>query len=119
MFKTQIFYIQIKENTFIIRSIDENKTTTVKAQTPFSTQRLLIGQFSVAEELLNTSLQQFKKALFLSPIIIMHPLENIDETLSEVEEKVFKEVALSVGAREVKLWVGEELSDEDLSTYLT
>ena len=44
----------------------------------------------------------------------MHPLENIDEKLSEVEEKVFKELALSSGAREVKLWVGEELTDEEL-----
>ena len=114
MFKTQIFYVQIKENIFIIRSIIDNESITIKAEIPFSTKRLLIGQFSVAEKLLKSSLQQFKKALLLSPIIIMHPLENIDEMLSEVEEKVFKEVALSAGAREVKLWVGEELTDEEL-----
>ena len=35
-------------------------------------------------------------------------------TLSEVEEKVLKEVALNAGARDVKLWIGDELSDEEL-----
>ncbi|MDD3597362.1 hypothetical protein [Sulfuricurvum sp.] len=84
-----------------MKSIIDNEIITVKVEIPFSIKRLLIAQFSVAEKLLKLSLQQFKKALLLSPIIIMHPLENIDETLSEVEEKVFKEIAFSAGAREI------------------
>ena len=49
-----------------------------------------------------------------APTIIIHPLENIDETLSEVEEKIFKELALSAGAKTVKLWLGKELNDDEI-----
>jgi len=114
MLKTQVYYVQIKENTLIIRSVINPKEITIKAEEPFSTKRLLVGQFSVAERLLKTALQQFEKSLLLSPVMVMHPLEKIDERLSEVEEKVLKELALNSGAKVVKLWVGAELTDEEL-----
>ncbi|MEJ2497015.1 MAG: hypothetical protein P8Y43_05995 [Sulfurovaceae bacterium] len=44
----------------------------------------------------------------------MHPLEMVDEKLSEVEKNVFREVALAAGARDVKLWLGKKLSDNEL-----
>jgi hypothetical protein len=113
-FTTQILYVKIKENLLIIKSIKNGEIITLEATTPFSTKRLLIGQFSVAEKLLKSGVKQLSKS-FIRPIVIMHPLENIDNELSEVEEKVLKELALSVGAKEVKLWVGKELTDEELS----
>jgi hypothetical protein len=112
-FTTQILYVKVKENILIIKSIKSGETITLEATTPFSTKRLLIGQFSIVEKLLKSGFDQLSKSI-LSPIVIMHPLENIDDKLSEVEEKVLKELALSAGAREVKLWVGKELTDEEL-----
>jgi hypothetical protein len=112
-FTTQILYIIVKENLLIIKSVKSGETITLEATTPFSTKRLLVGQFSIAEKLLKSGLDQLSKS-FISPIVIIHPLENIDDKLSEVEEKILKELALSAGAREVKLWIGKELTDEEL-----
>ena len=112
-FTTQILYVKIKVNSLTIKSMKNGEIITINATTPFSTKRLLVGQFSIIEKLLTAGFKKLNKNL-LSPIVIIHPLENIDDKLSEVEEKVFKELALSAGAREVKLWIGEELTDEEL-----
>jgi len=112
-FKSQIIYVQIRENSLKIRSVKEDKTIEIDAKIPFSTKRLLVGEFTIATELLSEGLKQLENN-FIAPTIVIHPLENIDEKLSEVEEKVFKELALNAGAKEVKLWLGEELSDKEL-----
>lgn len=113
IFKTPIYYVQIKKNFFHVRCVNTAQSIELFATTPFSTNRLLIGQFTVAEELLKKAFAHFSKSL-VSPKVVMHPLEMIDETLSEVEEKVLREVALSAGARDVKLWIGKELTDHEL-----
>jgi len=112
-FTTEILYVKMKENSFTVKSIKSGNIVTINATTPFSTNRLLIGEFSIAEKLLNSGFKELNKSFF-NPIAIIHPLEKIDDKLSEVEEKVFKELALSAGARKVKLWLGEELTDKEL-----
>jgi len=112
-FKSQTLYVQIKENQFTIKSIQNNETITLDASTPFSTNRLLIGEFTIAEELLKSGFEKLLNT-FLNPFVIMHPLEKIDEKLSEVEEKTLSELALNAGAREVKIWLGEELTNTEL-----
>ncbi|WP_345977548.1 hypothetical protein [Sulfurimonas sp. HSL3-7] len=37
----------------------------------------------------------------------------IDRKASEVEEKVLREIALSAGSREAKVWVGRALTDKE------
>lgn len=113
LFKEPIYYVQISKNSFTVRSVNVGESIVFDAATPFSTERLLIGEFSVAEKLLKKALSSFSKSI-ISPTIVMHPLEMIDEKLSEVEENVFREVALAAGAREVKLWLGKKLSDDEL-----
>jgi hypothetical protein len=41
-------------------------------------------------------------------------MEMMEEGLCQVEERVLKELAESVGARKVILWVGHELSDQEV-----
>lgn len=113
MLKTPIYYVQIKKNSLTLRCAHTGKSIVLDTTTPFSTKRLLIGEFTVAENLLKQAFTQFPKSL-IAPIAVIHPLELVDEKLSEVEEKIFKEVALSAGAKEVKLWVGENLTDQEL-----
>ena len=112
-FTTQILYIKIKENLLIIKSVKTGKTITLVPKTPFSTKRLLIGQFSIIEELLKMGFHELNKSI-ISPVVIMHPLEKFDNPLSEVEDKILREVALSAGAKEVKVWIGQELTDEEV-----
>jgi len=112
IFKTPIYYVQIKENSMTVRDAKSGKSITLDATIPFSTKHLLIGEFTVAEELLKKAFSSFPKSL-VSPIAVMHPLEMIDEKLSEVEEKILREIALSAGARDAKLWIGKELTDKE------
>ena len=113
LFKVPLYYVQIKKNSFNIRSVKDAKTIVFDATTPFSSDRLLVAEFKVAEKLLTKALASFSKSL-LRPTLIMHPLELVGETLSEVEEQLLRELALSAGAYKVKFWLGEPLDDHDL-----
>jgi hypothetical protein len=113
LFKTPTYYVQIRKDSLSVRCANTGESVTLDASTPFSTKRLLIGEFTVAERLLQEAFSHFPKSL-IRPITVMHPLEMVDETLSEVEEKVLREVAMAAGARDVKIWLGEVLTDREL-----
>lgn len=51
------------------------------------------------------------------PLVVIQPLEMIEDGLSEVEERVLREVAASAGARKVVVWVGHELSDAEVMRH--
>ncbi|MEJ2499771.1 MAG: hypothetical protein P8Y65_01320 [Campylobacterales bacterium] len=112
-FKTQIFYVQIRENSFTVRCANSGKSVSLDADMPFSSKHLLVGEFDAAETLLKQAFKYLQES-WLRPIAIMHPIELIGEKLSDVEEKVLQELALSAGARDVKLWIGEELTDQEI-----
>jgi hypothetical protein len=78
----------------------------------FTTTRLLVGQFKVAEELLTRLVKEVKsKGLFSAqPGLLLQPLDMTDGGLSEVEERIFLELGAGAGARHVKVHVGPKLS---------
>jgi rod shape-determining protein MreB and related proteins len=81
---------------------------------------LAIGQFQIAEKLLANGLNDLcpNKFFSVSPIIVMHQLHLAEGGLSEIEERVLKELALGVGARKVHVWQGLPLTKEQvLSKY--
>jgi rod shape-determining protein MreB len=41
-------------------------------------------------------------------------MEKIDGGLSQVEDRVLKDLALSLGAQKVVVWIGHELSDNEV-----
>jgi hypothetical protein len=44
----------------------------------------------------------------------MHPLEMVEGGLSGVESRVFMEVADCAGANRIAVWVGHDLSDQEV-----
>ena len=110
-------YVRVSENRFRIRHVETRKELEVAAVPPFSHVRLLIGNFRCAVDALKDGLRRlFKDSLFQpSPKVVIQPLERLEGGLSEVEERVFKELALSAGAREVVVWVGVELTDAEVA----
>lgn len=112
-FKTQIFYVQIRENSFTVKCVKSGKIVSLDTDIPFSGKHLLVGEFDVAEKLLKQAFKYLQES-WLRPIVVMHPIELIGEKLSDVEEKVLQELALSAGARDVKLWIGDELTDQEI-----
>jgi rod shape-determining protein MreB len=107
-------YIKIYENRVHIRNIEDGKEIALSSESPFTTERLLIGIFTVAKALLTKGIKLIMGRKFFAPAILMHPLEKVDGGLSQVEEIVLKDLAISVGAQKVVVWVGHELNDSDV-----
>ena len=112
----QTIYVQIAKNALNLLHVESNKQSHISAAEPFSTERLAVAHFQIAEKLLNKELQKiFPKSFFsASPIVVMHQLYQAEGGLCEVEVRILKELALGAGARHVYLWEGEPLSREQL-----
>jgi rod shape-determining protein MreB and related proteins len=79
---------------------------------PFSHPRMLVADFGYAEKVLTYALRKVLGARLLTPsaVVVIHPLEKLDGGLTDIECRVFRELALGAGAREVHIHVGQALS---------
>jgi len=119
-FLANAVYVRVKKNQFRVRSLESAAEATFDAQPPFTTARLLIGQFQAAEKVLKRAVTEMTKSRIfaVSPQVLIQPLEMLEGGLSEVEERVLKEVAIGAGASKVVVWVGRELSDAEVREKL-
>jgi hypothetical protein len=112
---THHIYIQIRNNHISVRDTVSKKVCESTSMDPFSTERLLIGNFTVAEALLRSLIRQLvpkqKRFWSLPPLVVIHPMEKCEGGLCQIEERILMELALGSGARKVKLHVGAPLSD--------
>ena len=92
------------------------KTSTspdVEVTNPFRHSRSMVGNFQAAEKLLQHAFQSVHKTVLrVSPRVVMHQLEKTEGGLSDVEQKVLRELAASAGAREVVVYTGRQVSPE-------
>ena len=109
-------YVKIYKNKFTVKNVDKNIEVVISAIDPFTTTRLLVGEFNNAEKLLKETLKKLFTGQWYaaSPIIVIQPMEMIEGGLSPVEERVLRELAFGVGGRKVVVWVGKELSNEEV-----
>lgn len=109
-------YVRVSKNKFEITHIETKKQTQVVPEEPFATQRLLIGEFLIAEECLRKAFHDITNrwTMILGPTVIIHPLEMIEGGLSPIEYRVLREVAYGAGAKNVKIWIGHVLSDQEV-----
>ena len=93
------------------------ESTRFRLVRPFSHDRLLIHEFEVARQLFRYAIAYVSgSGLFRpTPVVIIHPMDIPDGGLTDIEERVFREVSLSAGARDVYLWQGRPLSNVELS----
>jgi len=113
-------YVRVRRNEFRIRHVESGVDTTFQAVAPFSTVRMLIGEFTAAEQAFKAALKNAEKDRLFRPApqILMHPLEMIEGGLSQIEERTFLEVALGAGASKAMVWLGPELSDDEVKRKL-
>jgi hypothetical protein len=113
-------YVLVKRNQFRVRHIESNTEATFDAQPPFTTTRLLVGEYLVAESLLSRALKQVLNTRFFSvpPQVVIQPLEMIEGGLSEIEERILRELAMGAGAAKVAVWVGAQLTDAEVKAKL-
>jgi rod shape-determining protein MreB len=112
----QTIYVQITKNAFNLLHVQSDKQSHISAAQPFSTERMGVAHFQVAEATLNKGFQQiYPKSFFnISPFVVMHQLYQAEGGLCEIEVRILKELALGAGARQVYVWEGEPLSREQL-----
>ncbi len=110
--------MQIKRNEFVARHIETRREESAIAK--FSTKRLLVGQFYEAEEALQKLIRSVIGKTWFKPAltIVMHPLEMIEGGLSQVEDRVLRELAAGVGGKEIRVWIGPSLSNQELINEL-
>ena len=109
-------YIKVFPNRFELKQIETGKTAIAPSPRAFTTNRLLVGEFSHAEEALNKAIKQLYEKQWFSPKprVVIQPMEKVENGLSEVEERVLLELAARAGARSVSVWVGHNLSDSEV-----
>lgn len=107
------FYVRISRDEIRVRNIRSKAEMVVRANVPFSTGRLLVGQFLSARDTLRLAMSRISRGSFWrpAPAILMHPLDMTEGGLSEVEVRVLRELARSAGAFRVTIWTGPQLSD--------
>ena len=110
------YYVKIYKNKFIVKNIIENNEITLTATQPFSTARLLVGEFNEAEKLLTKGIKQLSKHTWFSPspVIVIQPMEMAEGGLSGVESRAIRELAFGAGARKVVVWEGKTLTDNEV-----
>ena len=110
-------YIQVLENKFIIQVLDNNESREIfLPEKNFSTKRLLVGDFSAAQDCLSKAIKRLApKKLFTrkTAAVVMHPMEMYEGGLSEVEERILNELAFSSGAIKVALHTGATLTAKE------
>ncbi len=107
------FYVKIYKNKIVIKNLSNALPAQMfMPDTPFTSTRLLVGAFSPAVQCLTQAIKSTKTWLGASPRLLIQPMEMNEGGLSEVEERIFRELGLGAGARKIVLWVGEELAND-------
>ena len=107
-------YIKIKENTCEAKKLTaDGHWQSIVSQEPFTTQRLLVGSFSEAERALTQLLKRvLGQGIFAKkPKVVIHPMEKVEGGLSQIEDRIFRELALGAGALKLVVDTGPELTD--------
>ena len=85
--------------------------------TPFKPFELEPDNFNLAEKLIRYLMQKGggSKGSIVAPRVIIHP----DKTyVSEMEADAYRELALSAGAREVVVYVGDALQPDEIESVM-
>lgn len=106
------YIVYIHRNTMDVVNLTTGDRASGSA--PFTSERLLIGVFPVAEGLLRELFQKVRTKGFLAarPRMIIQPMAMTEGGLCAIEERAFVEVGLCAGAREARVYLGEKLTRE-------
>jgi rod shape-determining protein MreB and related proteins len=106
-------YVKVFENRIQVRNVGNRESVEILATKPFSHSRALVGDFDAAYACLKTAISAAKgSGLVFRMRILIQPMEKIEGGLTQVEDRLFTELALRCGASKVLPWAGESLSDE-------
>lgn len=86
-------------------------SSNVVVTNPFKHPRSFVGDFYLAEKIIQHGmLQVHKSRIRPAPRVIMHQLEKTEGGLTNIEERVLREIAAGAGAREVVIYLGKKIN---------
>lgn len=118
-FKFPHIYLKIKTNKVWAKHLESQTVVELVAQKPFTTERLLVGNIDTALLTVKAAMLQVHSVKWFSfsnvpPNVVIQPLEYLDGGLSPVEKRIFFDLAMLTGARDVRVWEGKELIDMEV-----
>jgi rod shape-determining protein MreB len=79
----------------------------IRVLNPFKHSRSFVADFMCAEKILQHAIYTMHNSKIRpAPRVIIHQLEKTDGGLTDIEERVLRELALGAGAREVVIYLG-------------
>ncbi len=109
-------YIRIGRNSLTVRDAYSGKTLSGVPESPFTTRRLLVGDFVSASR----ELEKLVRQLYSNSIVpirapaVVHPLEMVEDGLSPVEHRVLLELTETAHSQAVAIHTGRELADTEV-----
>lgn len=115
-FLSSNIYVRIWKNRIKVRDVERNIEVDETTMNSFTSNRLLIGSFLNAEDLLRKLIKKINKnrITVFKPNLVLHPLEMIEGGLSQVEGRVLRELGAIFDSPEVIIHLGSELSDSEV-----
>ena len=91
------------------------RRTTNRIVNPFSHPRAIVADFVAAEKLLQHAFREVsaRRLIRPAPIAVMHWVDDLEGGLTQIENRVLRELGEAAGARRV-YWQGRELTNEEL-----
>ena len=118
MFITHL-YLRLSVNRVLLRNVDTGRSVERVPDGPFSHPRMLVGDFTSAQAVVKAAVTDVRGAGFARWIrLLIHPTHCIDGGLSQVEDRVLRELAGGAGAGKVVVWLGGDLSDDEVRAKL-
>ena len=81
---------------------------------PFDHPRAIIGDFPVAEKILEYFVRKVYRRRIIRPVMILQPLEKLEGGLTSAETRAFLELGAGSGAQDVYVFTGRELMDYEV-----
>lgn len=121
LFKPHLFYLRILKNKLELKHIESGKTIKRTAVKAFSNERLLIADFSNAEELLRILLAELTDKNIFQPRcqFVVQPVDDVIKDISQVEMRAYIDICEHAGGSVVKVYDKQELlTDEQVKEIL-
>jgi rod shape-determining protein MreB len=108
--------VKVRRNHLELRDAHSGDSLSESVSPPFTTNRLLVGDFVSASKALERLVKKLYGNPMLSPkpLMVMHPLEMTEGGLCGVELRAFYELADTAGSAHTAIHVGPELSDAEV-----
>ncbi len=80
---------------------------------------MLVGDFTAAESCLRALVAGARgSGLVLKTNMLIHPMERPEGGLTQIESRVFHELAMGAGASKAVVWTGAALGDAEVAARL-